>query len=256
MGIRARARFEVFKRDRFTCTYCGRSAPDVLLQVDHIHPKAAGGTDDIDNLTTSCFDCNQGKGSRMLEEDVLPGIRADVVDMARRRAEQLRQYREWQDAIEEETSGLRDRVMRYWALAFGGEERIVGGHTQWTCPVAWPAEWAVRRLVGELTLEAIFAAIDTTVWRYQTPSHQRGALRWQDAPRYFHGVCRGRLRDQEQAVEAERIEVAQAVTPQEEALERRDIFRAIDWPKTGMEHVSGPLGRVMDVLMRAREETA
>ena len=28
-------RFEVFKRDAFTCQYCGQMAPDVLLEVDH-----------------------------------------------------------------------------------------------------------------------------------------------------------------------------------------------------------------------------
>ena len=37
-------RFEVFKRDRFTCQYCGAKAPDVILHVDHIHPVAAGGS--------------------------------------------------------------------------------------------------------------------------------------------------------------------------------------------------------------------
>ena len=29
-------RFEVFKRDKFTCQYCGRMSPDVILEVDHI----------------------------------------------------------------------------------------------------------------------------------------------------------------------------------------------------------------------------
>ena len=36
-------RFEVFKRDSFTCQYCGVKAPDAVLQVDHIKPVAAGG---------------------------------------------------------------------------------------------------------------------------------------------------------------------------------------------------------------------
>jgi 5-methylcytosine-specific restriction endonuclease McrA len=48
--IPKRIRFEVFKRDGFKCQYCGASAPDVLLQVDHIKPAAAGGEDDIINL--------------------------------------------------------------------------------------------------------------------------------------------------------------------------------------------------------------
>ena len=52
-------RFQVFKRDRFTCQYCGRSG--VELEVDHIQPLASGGTNDLDNLITACKDCNRGK---------------------------------------------------------------------------------------------------------------------------------------------------------------------------------------------------
>lgn len=33
-GIPRSIRFEVFKRDMFTCQYCGRKAPDVILEVD------------------------------------------------------------------------------------------------------------------------------------------------------------------------------------------------------------------------------
>lgn len=62
MAISKKLRFEIFKRDNFTCQYCGRQTPDVILEVDHISPKAKGGDDDIQNLITSCFDCNHGKG--------------------------------------------------------------------------------------------------------------------------------------------------------------------------------------------------
>ena len=37
-------RFEVFKRDSFTCQYCGKSALDVVLELDHIKPVAKGGS--------------------------------------------------------------------------------------------------------------------------------------------------------------------------------------------------------------------
>ena len=42
-ALSQKIRFEVFKRDSFTCQYCGRKAPDVVLQVDHIVPVAKGG---------------------------------------------------------------------------------------------------------------------------------------------------------------------------------------------------------------------
>lgn len=65
-----KTRFEVFMRDRFRCQYCGRPAPEVALEVDHIKPVAAGGTDDMSNLITACRDCNRGKGSMEIEHSV------------------------------------------------------------------------------------------------------------------------------------------------------------------------------------------
>lgn len=56
-----RKRFRILSRDNFTCRYCGRRAPEVVLQVDHIVARTKGGSDDDTNLITACFECNQGK---------------------------------------------------------------------------------------------------------------------------------------------------------------------------------------------------
>jgi hypothetical protein len=56
-----RLRFQVLQRDDFTCQYCGASAPDVVLHVDHKDAVAQGGGNDLANLITACFDCNMGK---------------------------------------------------------------------------------------------------------------------------------------------------------------------------------------------------
>jgi hypothetical protein len=61
VAISKRLRFEVLRRDGFRCVYCHRS--DVILTVDHVTPKALGGTDDPSNLVTCCDDCNTGKSS-------------------------------------------------------------------------------------------------------------------------------------------------------------------------------------------------
>ena len=47
-------RFEIFKRDKFTCQYCGKKSPNVILHVDRINPVSKGGTNDLLNLITSC----------------------------------------------------------------------------------------------------------------------------------------------------------------------------------------------------------
>lgn len=70
-SLSLKARFEVFKRDNFTCQYCGKSAPETVLHVDHIVPISGGGDNEILNLITSCFDCNMGKKARELGDDAV-----------------------------------------------------------------------------------------------------------------------------------------------------------------------------------------
>lgn len=67
-GIPRWLRFEVFKRDGFRCTYCGRAGADVVLHVDHVKARANGGLNDPENLTTACQDCNLGKSATPLHE--------------------------------------------------------------------------------------------------------------------------------------------------------------------------------------------
>ena len=85
-GISKRLRFEIFKRDSFKCQYCGKSAPDVVLEVDHIIPVAAGGKNDIINLVTACYDCNHGKSDKSLGEN-------NELDKQRKQLEQLNERR-------------------------------------------------------------------------------------------------------------------------------------------------------------------
>lgn len=49
-----------------TCVYCGKK--DVPLQVEHIQPKAAGGSNRVSNLTLACQPCNQRKGSQPMPQ--------------------------------------------------------------------------------------------------------------------------------------------------------------------------------------------
>jgi 5-methylcytosine-specific restriction endonuclease McrA len=56
-----RLRWQVLERDNFTCRYCGQSAPNVVLEADHVIPVADGGDDSMENLVTACRSCNQGK---------------------------------------------------------------------------------------------------------------------------------------------------------------------------------------------------
>lgn len=92
-----RLRFDVFKRDGFTCQYCGAHPPAVLLHVDHITPVAGGGENDIDNLVTSCAPCNLGKSDVPLS--VVPKTLSEKAHEVAEREEQLRGYQQILTAV-------------------------------------------------------------------------------------------------------------------------------------------------------------
>ena len=97
--ISKKIRFEVFKRDQFTCQYCGRMAPDVILEVDHIDPVAEGGTNDIVNLITSCRDCNRGKGKNKLSDKKVISLQQQSLKELAEKREQLEMIAEWKKEL-------------------------------------------------------------------------------------------------------------------------------------------------------------
>jgi 5-methylcytosine-specific restriction endonuclease McrA len=48
------------------CAYCDKQ--DIPLQIEHIHPRAKGGSDRVSNLTLSCERCNLKKGTKSVDE--------------------------------------------------------------------------------------------------------------------------------------------------------------------------------------------
>lgn len=60
------------------CAYCAKT--DIPLQIDHIEPRARGGSDRISNLTLACQTCNQAKGSKPVGEFLKgkPGVLAKI----------------------------------------------------------------------------------------------------------------------------------------------------------------------------------
>lgn len=82
MSVSKRLRFEVFRRDGFACRYCGATASDTTLTIDHVVPVALGGTDDPGNLATACKDCNAGKSSSSPDPRWVARIAQDATQWA------------------------------------------------------------------------------------------------------------------------------------------------------------------------------
>lgn len=113
-SLSKKVRFEVFKRDSFTCQYCGAKAPDVILEIDHIKPIFEGGTNDIMNLITSCRDCNRGKGKKTIDDNsVVARQRAQIEELNIRR-QQLEMLLEWRDGLNCLENDIYNSAVDYW----------------------------------------------------------------------------------------------------------------------------------------------
>ena len=204
MSLSVRTRFDVFKRDRYTCQYCGKTPPDVLLEVDHITPRAAGGGDEMANLTSACWECNRGKGARLLEEGTEPVVGAGQVDSLRERLEQAAAYTELvgqQEALVDKQVSL---VIGVWAKAFGASQVQEGGESFWQLPSGqeFPNERSVRIFVRRLPVHEIMAAIDITASRH----HESTA--W--SCRFFYKVCWRRLKGETGPIDEPKAKVVES----------------------------------------------
>lgn len=134
MAVSLRIRFEVFKRDAFTCRYCGRTTPSVVLEVDHIVPVAGGGSDDPTNLATSCWECNRGKSDKQLSEQITGEDPHDKAVTLLELQRQLREYDAVVGALLEERIAIAESLRDYW-LHQSGEQYLRAPHFQWLVSV-------------------------------------------------------------------------------------------------------------------------
>lgn len=115
MTVSSSLRFKIFERDKFTCQYCGRRPPDVVLHCDHIHPKSKGGTNNELNLITSCKGCNLGKGKRVLGSIKYPNLKEEIKNLKETK-KQIEEYYKYLKAVTsyKEESPILDLVCEKW----------------------------------------------------------------------------------------------------------------------------------------------
>lgn len=146
-SLSKKVRFEVFKRDSFTCQYCGESAPKVVLNVDHINPVSKSGENDFLNLITSCFDCNAGKKDRLLSDNSAISRQKNQLDELNLRREQLEMMLEWREGLKEISQTELQAAADEWAKS------VKGYHLNDTGLIN------VQRLIDKFGLEAVLKAI-------------------------------------------------------------------------------------------------
>ena len=168
-------RFEVFKRDKFTCQYCGESAPNVILEVDHITPVSKGGSDDIMNLITSCRDCNRGKTDKKLDDNTAVMVQKKQLDAMQERREQLEMMVQWRQALEQEMEIEIDAINVY-----------LQSNTKW-----WLNEngcKSIRKLIKRFGFSEVYTACEIAIDKYYDGT-ERG---WENAVDKIGGICYNR----------------------------------------------------------------
>ena len=175
-SISNKLRFEVFKRDKFQCQYCGKSAPDVILECDHISPVSKGGSNDIMNLIASCRECNSGKSDRTLDDNsVVARQRQQLAELEERR-QQLDEMLKWRDGLSSLNEDIVDALSIQWAKAATGFSLNECGVRE------------LKRMIDRFTFQEISEAIDTAVDQYikydenNDPIHDSIETAWKKIP--------------------------------------------------------------------------
>lgn len=188
-GMGRRIRFDVFKRDSFTCQYCGRTPPTVILHIDHVVAVANGGGEELDNLLTSCRECNLGKGARPLGDRPAPRPNAEEL-LKRREEEQLIQdqmflYNEFLMERREEKQDAIERLGRYW---YNKTERVKDQYVFGTGRAP-----SIGRFLDSLPEARIAEAMDIAHANRPPSIGSMGGRTF----RYFCAVCWNWIREQE-----------------------------------------------------------
>ena len=152
-GISNKIRFEIFKRDSFKCQYCGEEAPNVVLNADHMNPVKNGGDNDITNLITSCFDCNSGKGARLLSDGHVVKKQKKSLNELQERRNQIEMIAKWKEDLLDndnyEIGKICEYIYRVWNVdVFDLHENIHFTRNK------------LKKLVKDFSSKLVYDAID------------------------------------------------------------------------------------------------
>ena len=177
-------RFEVFKRDKFTCQYCGAQAPEVILEVDHIKPVSKGGTNDIMNLVTACRNCNGGKSNRELSDDSAVKVQKKQLDDLQDRREQLEMMIQWRDGLNEELNIEVEAINCLFAE-----------DTRWD--INDSGKDLIRKMIKRFGFNEVYTAAEIAIDRYYYGDEES----WNEAFNKIGGICYNRKKAREEDAE-------------------------------------------------------
>jgi hypothetical protein len=191
MSISKKIRFEVFKRDGFVCQYCGKHPPEATLEVDHIQPVSKKGTDDINNLITSCFDCNRGKTNIELKR--IPNSLKDNKEILEERELQYIEYHKILAKIDRRINNEIESVTLIFEKTFINFNRTLTDEFKKT---------TIRKFLNTLGISEVKDAMEIATSKFnETKITRYSGNRITDIERacvkYFCGICWNKIKNNE-----------------------------------------------------------
>lgn len=185
MSVSSKLRFEIFKRDNFTCQYCGRKTPEVILEVDHIIPSSKGGEDDESNLITSCFECNRGKSNSLLDTIMKDkDIHTETLLLAEKEL-QIREYNYIREKIREREDEELDTLRVHFCNQFNYPGYAENEFLK--------IKSILRQSLKYMSYVDILDFIDYAIER--TENDSRGDYHNTAAAKYLVGILKNKIKD-------------------------------------------------------------
>jgi hypothetical protein len=177
--ISKRIRFEIFARDAFTCQYCGRKPPEIILEIDHIEPRCHGGTNETINLVSACFDCNRGKAGKPLGH--FPARPDADIEFLRVQQEigEVQRFLETRQMIDSVRAQMVQYIQDYWF------ETIQTGDSV-------PHQRVITQWLGRYEPPEIISAIDAFLVAVNREPHIFCQNNFSRCVRYVSAVLRNR----------------------------------------------------------------
>ncbi len=165
MTVSKRLRYEILRRDNNTCRYCGGTAPDVVLTIDHVVPVALGGADDPSNLVAACKDCNAGKSASSPDATIVSKVSDQAVRWKSAMLQAAAERCEQEDIIRQ----LCDEFLEHW-----NGWTYADGLKRKTIPLPGNYEQSIRQFheaglnLNDLTylVDVAMSAKTKETWRY------------------------------------------------------------------------------------------
>lgn len=171
MAISRRLRFEILRRDGYTCRYCGAKAPDVQLEVDHVIAATLGGSDEPANLVTACEDCNRGKSSVPADAQIVEDVAADALRWSAAMQQAAVEIRAEQEVF----GGLCERFRAAWELAPAKDPDPPESSPNPWIEIVGPSVARHSQLL-RIRGSALVIAVDTPAWATQVRVLSKGLL--------------------------------------------------------------------------------